>query len=572
MFLNDALLSSFSYLGIMFLMAILLADLDKDSYTRVEGPGLTGIELGVSLYREHEASLPLVIISPSDASLRFSGSAVFSIIYRSPISDRIALTISSLPPGLSLRCLGYDAMVIKGSCSRLSWISVGSDGAECSDASGYAMMRSSEFEEKARKGINDAFLSIGPAAEKGIIFSSLQSGGREIAGEGLGYLFSKKGIKGISFPTFPRKDHLGSGKEEKKARRRLERSRWSKSMRREGGGRFIDAYLRLGAMPVECYSRRFDPRAYFLDGKAFNEKYGMYPESCQDCYFACARRRDDNSMLPTWEETMALGPNLGFFSPEDVAAIADETRSLGLSSATVGAMLAAMGRNGRWTRESAIEAIRAIVSGELSVTLRDIPEAVMTASGFPVLSDLRGSFPEAIAAAYELPLRLPASVLMPHAPLGVRASALMALYESVYSLALVSEGFSPMGVVSQWWSRLPSFIYRVPLLLYGASRLFRAYGRKGKELQERGLMLLDIFSSGPSRLPDAFTLHPESAIDDARTVPYTQLVEAYEKEKERLEKMVRSRRERRDKRSSSRSAAVGPEEDRGREGDPGLTR
>ena len=85
-------------------------------------------------------------------------------------------------------------------------------------------------------------------------------------------------------------------------------------------------------------------------------------------------------------------------------------------------------------------------------------------------------------------------------------------------------------------------------------------------------MLLDIFSSGPSRLPDAFTLHPESAIDDARTVPYTQLVEAYEKEKERLEKMVRSRRERRDKRSSSRSAAVGPEEDRGREGDPGLTR
>ena len=153
-------------------MTILAADLDNDRYERVEMDlDLSGLELGARLFSEFSKGDPIVIIPPPSDCLRFSGSAVFSIIYRSPISDRIAMTISSLPPGLSLRCLGYDAMVIKGSCSRLSWIAVGSDGAECSDASGYAMMRSSEFEEKARKGINDAFLSIGPAADKGIIFS-----------------------------------------------------------------------------------------------------------------------------------------------------------------------------------------------------------------------------------------------------------------------------------------------------------------------------------------------------------------------------------------------------------------
>ena len=205
----------------------------------------------------------------------------------------MALTISSLPPGLSLRCLGYDAMVINGACESLSWISVGSDGAERIDASAYTMMSSYSFEENARKNVSDSFLSIGPAAERGIIFSTLQSGGREIGGEGLGYLFAKKGIKGISFPSFPRKDFLGNGKAERKARRRLERSRWSKTMRREGGGRFIDAYLRLGAMPVECYSRRFDPRVYFLDGKAFNEKYGVYPECVID-YLALMGDKVDN--------------------------------------------------------------------------------------------------------------------------------------------------------------------------------------------------------------------------------------------------------------------------------------
>ena len=85
-------------------------------------------------------------------------------------------------------------MVINGACESLSWVSVGSDGAERIDASAYTMMTSYSFEENARKNVSDSFLSIGPAAERGIIFSALQGSRRAVDYEkALGWL-TKAGL------------------------------------------------------------------------------------------------------------------------------------------------------------------------------------------------------------------------------------------------------------------------------------------------------------------------------------------------------------------------------------------
>ena len=555
-------------------MPVLLADLGNESCSRVEiSTAEKGLELGVSLYREYESGSPVIISSPPEGAAGFPGPAVFTIVYRSPVSGRITFSYSSLPHGLSLRVLGYDALVITGKAERLSLLSVGSDGGELSDASAYASLPSAQFEENVRKSAGELFLSAGPAAVNGVLYSVLQAGGRTIDGEGLGFLFAQKGLKGISFPSFARKDLLANGEKERRVRRRIERSRFSKRMRKEGGGLYIDALQRLGALPVLNHSRRFDPRAFLLDGKAFSERYGMYPDSCQDCFLACYRRCKDGTLLPSWKEIAALGPDLGIFSPDDVCAIAAEVRSAGLSAAAVGAMLAALGKDGRWTREECVEAVRAVGGGQTVMPrLPEIPGAVVSGSGFPVPSDLRGDYPGAIAAAYGIPLTLHASILMPRHPLGVSSSAVIALYESVFSLALISEGFSPMGSVVLWWSRIPSFVYRVPFLLRNALCFFSAYGMKADMLAEKGLRLLSVFSGGREVLPEIFAFNPDSALEDGRTVPYTRLCVAYEEERSRLETRVKSRREKMERRSASKSAAVGPADERGREGDPGLTK
>ena len=233
-------------------MTILAADLDNDRYERVEmDSDLSGLELGAFLFSEFSKGDPIVIIPPPADCLRFSGSAVFSIIYKSPISGRMSLSYSSFAPGLSLRLFGYDAVVVSGKAGSLSMLSVGSDGAERSVAVQYNGLSALAFEEAARKNVGDVFLSVGRAAENGVLFSSLQSGGRELQGAGLGYVFASKRIKGISFPSFPRKDLLGSGHEERRCRMRMERGRMAKRIRKEGGGIFVDAALRLGCLPVQ---------------------------------------------------------------------------------------------------------------------------------------------------------------------------------------------------------------------------------------------------------------------------------------------------------------------------------
>ena len=555
-------------------MIALIADLDNDIYERVEEEqDKRGIELGVSLFGKYRDKSPIVITSPSAESIRFPCSAVFSIVYLSPITGRMALSFSSYAPGLSLRALGYDAFVICGKAKTLSYLSVGSEGTERTIAVQYSGLSAAAFESAVRKGMNEVFLAIGRAAENGVLFSQLQSGGREIQGEGLGVLLAGKNIKGISFPSFPRKDFLGSGKEERRVRERLEKGRLPKRIRRDGGGIFIDKALECGFLPVADYTLRYDPRAYYLDGKAYNERYGVYREACQDCFFSCNRRRQDDSPLPTWKESMALGSNLGFFDAESVAAIADAARSEGLSVLYTGTILSAIkAKEGALSIDECIESIHVLADGKISFhTLMDSTEAVLMEDGSPVLFDLRGSYAASIASVFSFPVLPASSILISSRHESVRSAAVMALYEEVYSLALISRGYSAMCSLSEWWGRFPSFLYTMPPIARFIAEHFRAFGLSARELEQEGMRILSIFASKPVALPDAFTLNPDSAFPCVRTLPFSLIVGTYEKEKGSLERKLKSRREKSARNLSSKSAAVGPDDERGRDGDPGLT-
>ena len=567
-------------------MAVLVIHLDREDTERRESSGLSGLELGISLYREYEKESPVVMVAPSERAVRFSGSAFFSFIFHSPVTDALAVASSGLAPGYSMYRLGYEAVVIAGRARRMQVIGISADGAERIAAEAFRGLPASETEAAVRKNITDTVLSIGRAGENGVLFASLQSGGREAASMGLGCLFGWKNLKGIIFPGFPRKDSLGNGRYEKRARRHLEKTRIARMLRKEGGGRFIDSALRLGWLPVRYYTDRFDPRAYFLDGRSAADLYGVYPESCQECYFSCGRRTKDNGVLPTWEEAAMLGSNLGFFSLESVRILADAVHEEGLGAADTGALLAYLatlpgtdytlpvlkGKGiGEYVRIIHLIGENRGLGEKLSQGLYSFPGAVMTGNHLPLLTDLRGDRAGAVLAMLGLPAELPASWLLPTRPLSDRAGAVMALYEAAYRYALVSDGYSPMGTLSEWWGRLPRFIFRFPFLLRIAAILFRAYGLRGRDILERGMALMDTLSAPEMlHIPQRFTMEPESAFDDGSTVSAVRLSECYRRERRIAEMVVKSRREKRRIKSSESSAAVGPSDDLGRDGDPGL--
>ena len=70
-------------------------------------------------------------------------------------------------------------------------------------------------------------------------------------------------------------------------------------------------------------------------------------------------------------------------------------------------------------------------------------------------------------------------------------------------------------------------------------------------------------------IPSYFTLQCQSALS-TDTVPLVRLQNYWDEEKVRVEILLKSKREKRVKDSVSSTPKVGPEEDLGREGEPGL--
>ena len=280
-----------------------------------------------------------------------------------------------------------------------------------------------------------------------------------------------------------------------------------------------------------------------------------------------------------------LGSNLGFFSLESVRILADAVHEEGLGAADTGALLAYLatlpgtdytlpvlkGKGiGEYVRIIHLIGENRGLGEKLSQGLYSFPGAVMTGNHLPLLTDLRGDRAGAVLAMLGLPAELPASWLLPRRPLSDRAGAVMALYEAAYRYALVSDGYSPMGTLSEWWGRIPRFVFKVPFLLRIAAVMMRAYGLDARLLIENGMRYMERLSSGPFRLPERFTMEAESDYGDGATIQYTRLMECYEREKVIARRIVKSRREKRRRPSSERSAAVGPSDDLGRDGDPGL--
>ena len=103
----------------------------------------------------------------------------------------------------------------------------------------------------------------------------------------------------------------------------------------------------------------------------------------------------------------------------------------------------------------------------------------------------------------------------------------------------------------------------IRLLSWSAS----IYGMNSYSMLSEGYRILNELEGEARQLPDSFLF---DAADDGRTVPYTRLLSAYRSEKLRLEMVLKFRSDKRRIPFSSRRAAVGPEEDLGRDGDPGL--
>lgn len=276
---------------------------------------------------------------------------------------------------------------------------------------------------------------------------------------------------------------------------------------------------------------------------------------------------------------MTMGTNLGFFDPDDIDKIVFLTNQEGLNTSVTGGMIGSILALGpeSYSRygfdpslEGVLDFIKRLASGSILYNgLEDIEGAIECVDHMPIDYDLRGSSAMALSYSSGLGFLLPSTMLFPSKRPDERAAAIIAFYEAVYTLALNAFGHPPFCSNASFYSKAPEIVFHSHIFARFYSRRYRAFGHSSLDLLEKGMEVMERMPEVWNRIPSYFTLQCQSALS-TDTVPLVRLQSYWDEEKMRVEILLKSKREKREKDSLSSTPKVGPEEDLGREGEPGL--
>lgn len=556
-------------------MVVLAVDLKNGTFTEREWGGEPSVlECALSLHSEYgEESL----VIGSVAEERGDGVAsLFPIVYHSEISDKTEIASLTSAHGYSLFRLGIKALVITGRADKLRYIILSHSKRDILPSENMRAESSSSFENVVTSP-GEIALTTGVAADKGVWYGALQYKGRNIPGLGLGHAFFSHNLKSVVFTSFSDgvQEHWGENAGGSV------RNAFMKSLRTYGEYSIIPSSSRLGWTPLYNYSDRFDPRVANIDGRSLAERYGNYPDGCRGCSLSCLRRTKDGDPLPRWTDLLYLGPNIGIFDLQNIRILYNAAVSNGLEIPTLGGILSyiislPVGERSLYLRDASVENITAFISrlstgSVLPKGLVSLPDAVQGYDHRPVLYDVRGAFSEAVLLSQGLDIVLPGTLFFPKKSVDVKCAAVFALYETVYTLALMALGCSPFTASVGYFSRLPDIVFRSPVLARAAMKRFSAYNYTAADLLPIGFRLLEKLDGGWHQIPRCFTDNSVSAYD-ASTVPLKKLQDLYDDERLRLLISLKSSSVKRERKDGVKSANVAPSEERGRDAEPGFSR
>lgn len=553
-------------------MVVLIIDLKNLTIREEEYTGgEAGLRCAISLNREYGPD-SLVLSSPDYPD---DGETLSSwpIVYHSAITDKIEVSTLSSAHGYSLYKLGIRALVITGRAEKLKYITLSPSRKEILPIENMRAESAVDF-ERVVVSMNEIAFSTGRAADKGVYFGSLQYKGRNLPGVGLGHAFFLHNLKGIVFTSFSSYMKNGDVETDKA------RNRFSRLVKAYGEYVVIPSAASLGWAPVYNYSDRFDPRLANIDGRSMAEKFGNYPDGCPGCALKCLRRTKDGESLPSWRDMLLLGPNLGFFDPDNIFKIYTSALSCGLEVPTLAAVLSyifSLREEERTsypplehTAESVVNYIERISTGSLLPKgLESLPRAIQGYDHRPVYFDLRGAYSQALMLSLGLDMILPATLYFPKKPVNEKCSAIFALYEMIYTLALREKGYPTSMASTLYWDSVPQAAFRYPIVARYYLRHYTAYGFKSRELLELGYGIFEKMNLSWHPIPEHFIQDSSSSLD-ASTVHLKRLQDYFDEEKVRLLISLKSRRDRMVRDEGVRRAKEGPEEDLGSETEPGL--
>lgn len=274
------------------------------------------------------------------------------IVTKSPLTSAIIDSHVGGHIGPAMAKTGYDSIIIKGKSEKPISIYISDENIEFIDATHLWGKTTWETEKTLEKNYKNIYtMSIGPAGENGVLFSSVISEGYRAAGRGgIGAVFGYKKLKSISFHTVKEK-YTSTSQEYSNTRKQIiERNIASKKMGNKffiyGTPIYVEIANSLDMLPTRNFSSGQFESWEDISGRLFYEKYKTEKKICDNCPMGCSsvitsfKHIDHPVSVPEYETIAMCGSNLGISDTDTIVEINNMCNELGLDTISTGSVIA----------------------------------------------------------------------------------------------------------------------------------------------------------------------------------------------------------------------------------------
>jgi aldehyde:ferredoxin oxidoreductase len=290
---------------------------------------------------------PLAFVFSPLVGTPLTTSAKFAVVAKSPLTGMLNDALSSSHFAISGKLTGNDAIVVRGSCRRLSALLVDAGGARLADAADLAGLPAAEAERRlrARLGRGWRIAAIGPAGERGVRYATISHDGRHAGRGGLGAVLGAKRLKAVAVragakvaPADPRAVLAA-------ARDLRARSFGPATAKYRELGTLANllAFNAISTLPTRNFQAATFAEAPRLAAEELAELRTVTRSSCASCTIGCEHiyaARGGKRARVEYENVFALGPMCGVSDPDAVLAASGRCDELGLDTISAGGTIA----------------------------------------------------------------------------------------------------------------------------------------------------------------------------------------------------------------------------------------
>ncbi len=274
----------------------------------------------------------------------------FSASTKSPLTGTITDSNCGGDWGPEFKRTGYDYLVLKGSSSAPVYLKIADGEVEIEEASDLWGKKTSETTEilEERHGDGVTVLTIGPAGENQVRYSTAMTGHSALGRGGLGAVFGSKNVKAVVVEGSKKVDYADRDRLKfvnKEAARNINQSPiTSRAYPQFGTAVLMNVINEAGMLPKNNYrNAEILDEVEGVSGEAISEEILDGQTGCWGCMIRCKRDTslsDASGEGPEYETDWALGPNCGNYDLKNVTRANYLCNEYGLDTISAGATIA----------------------------------------------------------------------------------------------------------------------------------------------------------------------------------------------------------------------------------------